>query len=274
MSRALSDIRQIPFRAFSSNEIVPPSEDQTLFYPFFYQPATSSLEDGWTAFRPEVEFSQLVQPHDDWRLSYVNQEFTVCPTYPAAVVVPRSVDDDVLVAAAAFRAGGRFPVLSYRHDAGVSLPSEKSIDRRIEGIGCGFFFFFCFFFCDTQAVLMRSSQPVSGANVKRCREDEKLLNSVLKPGMRGYIIDTRHHSAVQTPKVISLLCQPTVDPLWTPCGPPVDPCGPSVDPHPLPWTQLPVLQDRTLWTPCGPPVDPLRTLCGPPSSFPGPNYRF
>lgn len=48
---------------------------------------------------------------------------------------------------------------------------------------------------------MRSSQPLSGPSVKRCREDEKLLNSILKPGMRGYIIDTRHQSATPTPKV-------------------------------------------------------------------------
>jgi hypothetical protein len=59
---------------------------------------------------------------------------------------------------------------------------------------------FLFFFL-IQAVMMRSSQPHSGPNVKRCREDEKLLNSVLKPGMRGYIIDTRHQSTTPTPKV-------------------------------------------------------------------------
>lgn len=52
---------------------------------------------------------------------------------------------------------------------------------------------------------MRSSQPHSGPNVKRSREDEKLLNSVLKPGMRGYIIDTRHQSATPTPKVSSFI---------------------------------------------------------------------
>lgn len=48
---------------------------------------------------------------------------------------------------------------------------------------------------------MRSSQPLSGPNVKRCREDEKLLNSVLKTGMRGYIIDTRHQNSIPAPKV-------------------------------------------------------------------------
>ena len=78
------------------------------------------LEDGWTAFRPETEFSKLVMQQDDWRISYVNKDYSVCPSYPSAVVVPKMVDDDVLVSAAAFRLGGRFPVLSYRHDGGVS----------------------------------------------------------------------------------------------------------------------------------------------------------
>ena len=46
----------------------------------------------------------------------------VCPSYPQAVVVPKAVDDDCLMQAAAFRQGGRFPVLSYLHGTnGVSL---------------------------------------------------------------------------------------------------------------------------------------------------------
>ncbi|XP_046643295.1 myotubularin-related protein 9-like [Daphnia pulicaria] len=144
-------------------------ENQSLYYPFFYQPVYTAIEDGWTAFRPETEFSKLVmQQQEDWRISYVNKDYSICSSYPSAVVVPKSVDDDVLIAAASFRVGGRFPVLSYRHEGG--------------------------------AVMMRSSQPHSGPNVKRCREDEKLLNSVLKPGMRGYIIDTRHQSTTPTPK--------------------------------------------------------------------------
>ena len=36
------------------------------------------------------------------------------------VVVPRAIEDEALIASAAFRQGGRFPVLSYRHPNGVS----------------------------------------------------------------------------------------------------------------------------------------------------------
>lgn len=45
--------------------------------------------------------------------------------------------------------------------------------------------------CNFQSVLMRSSQPLVGSTNKRCKEDERLLNSVLGIGKRGFIIDTR-----------------------------------------------------------------------------------
>lgn len=54
-------------------------------------------------------------------MSRVNQNYTICPSYPRAVVVSKCVDDETLAAAASFRQGGRFPVLSYRHNNGVSV---------------------------------------------------------------------------------------------------------------------------------------------------------
>lgn len=45
--------------------------------------------------------------------------FKVCPTYPKALIVPKTIDDDTIKAASSFREGGRFPILSYRHETGV-----------------------------------------------------------------------------------------------------------------------------------------------------------
>lgn len=56
---------------------------------------------------------------EEWRISRVNQHYTVAPSYAQGVVVPKIIDDDTLLAAASFRQGGRFPVLSYRHNNGV-----------------------------------------------------------------------------------------------------------------------------------------------------------
>lgn len=45
----------------------------------------------------------------------MNQDYSLCPTYPPAVIVPKGVDDATLRAVARFRQGGRFPVLCYYH---------------------------------------------------------------------------------------------------------------------------------------------------------------
>ncbi|KAL3282217.1 hypothetical protein HHI36_005411 [Cryptolaemus montrouzieri] len=129
-----------------------------LLYPFFYQPMYTILEDGHTLFKPELEFSKLLKS-DDWRVTHINSDFSICPSYSATLIVPKSIDDDVIASAATFRDGGRFPILSYKHDNG--------------------------------AVLLRSSQPMLNNSNRRSRADEKILNAVLGQSRKGYIIDTR-----------------------------------------------------------------------------------
>ncbi|TNN83128.1 Myotubularin-related protein 9 [Liparis tanakae] len=129
-------------------------------YPFFYRPSGARLQDQWGLSSPEKHYSQMRELHDRWRLSTVNRDYRVCPSYPPAVIVPKHAGDDVLEKAAKFRQGGRFPVLCYYH--------------RKNGM-----------------VIMRSSQPLTGANGKRCMEDERLLRAVIDGSDRGFVIDTR-----------------------------------------------------------------------------------
>lgn len=116
------------------------------------------LEDGHTLFKTEIEFAKLLAS-DEWRISTMNKNYEICPTYSSTLIVPKTIDDETIAASAAFREGGRFPTLSYRHENG--------------------------------AVLLRSGQPLLCSSNKRCRSDEKLLNSVLGPYKKGYVIDTR-----------------------------------------------------------------------------------
>ncbi|XP_034941277.1 myotubularin-related protein 9 [Chelonus insularis] len=147
------------------------SLDQTLQYPFYYRPQSSNqnkdqVEDGWTAFAPVSEWSRLLTAHgDEWRISYFNRDYRVCNSYPSTVIVPRMIDDQTIISSAAFRDGGRFPILCYRHENG--------------------------------SFLFRSGQPLCGATGRRCMEDERLLNIVLGAGRRGYIVDTRSASQAQ-----------------------------------------------------------------------------
>jgi myotubularin-related protein 9 len=90
-------------------------------YPFFYRPMYTILEDGWCAFQAEAEFAKLVGAKaDGWRISHVNSDYQISNTYPSSVIVPKSIDDKILKESASFRVGGRFPVLSYRNEKGVS----------------------------------------------------------------------------------------------------------------------------------------------------------
>ncbi|XP_009078783.1 PREDICTED: myotubularin-related protein 9 [Acanthisitta chloris] len=150
----------------SSIEALSTLDSVTLMYPFFYRPMFDVLEDGWRSFLPDQEFELLSSMTDEWRLSCINKEFSVCPSYPPVVIVPKSIDDEALRKVAMFRHGSRFPVLSYYH--------------KKNGM-----------------VMMRSSQPLTGTNGRRCKEDEKLINATLRPGKRGYIIDTRSLNVAQ-----------------------------------------------------------------------------
>ncbi|XP_013866490.1 myotubularin-related protein 9 [Austrofundulus limnaeus] len=135
-------------------------------YPFFYRPTELRLQDHWGLSTPEKHYNQMKELHTRWRLSRVNQDYSVCPSYPPAVIVPTIIEDETLRKAAKFRQGGRFPVLCYYH--------------RKNGM-----------------VIMRSGQPLVGANRKRCTEDELLLQAVIFRSDKGYVIDTRSSQQVQ-----------------------------------------------------------------------------
>ncbi|XP_057559766.1 myotubularin-related protein 9-like [Hippopotamus amphibius kiboko] len=138
-------------------------------FPFFYRPKGLRLGDAWHFHPPERYYKRVARETSAWRLSEANEDFSLCPSYPRAVIVPRSVDDHALARSARFRQGGRFPVLSYYH-----APSGT--------------------------VLLRSSQPLTGPQKRRCAEDEELLRAVLagaRPGARGFVVDTRSAQAAK-----------------------------------------------------------------------------
>ncbi|XP_077395299.1 myotubularin-related protein 9-like isoform X2 [Festucalex cinctus] len=135
-------------------------------YPFFYRPPNASLQDQWGLSTPERHYNEMEGLHEKWRLSTVNQDYSVCPSYPPAVIVPKTIGDDALKKVAKFRQGGRFPILCYYH--------------RKNG-----------------KVILRSGQPSTGANWKRCIEDELLLHTVIEGSDKGFIIDTRSAQQAQ-----------------------------------------------------------------------------
>ncbi|XP_025899236.1 myotubularin-related protein 9-like [Nothoprocta perdicaria] len=150
----------------SSIEALSSVDSLMMMYPFFYRPQGLRLEDGWHLFPLERFFQCIAAQTNQWRLSAVNKDFSTCPTYPPALIVPAAVDDGALRKAARFRHGGRFPVLSYYH--------------RKNG-----------------TVMLRSGQPLTGPNRKRCPEDELLLAAALAQAARGFVVDTRSLQAAK-----------------------------------------------------------------------------
>lgn len=88
--------------------------------PFFTQLASKSNPYDWMLYSIEEDFNHFFgckadEATSEWRISDLNRDFSVCPTYPPRLIVPRNVDDSMLIKSSQFRANGRFPVLSYYH---------------------------------------------------------------------------------------------------------------------------------------------------------------
>ncbi|XP_032851889.2 myotubularin-related protein 1 isoform X3 [Tyto alba] len=128
--------------------------------------------NGWKVYDPMAEYKRQGLPNESWKISKINSTYELCDTYPAVLVVPTSVKDDDLSKVAAFRAKGRVPVLSWIHP-------------------------------ESQATITRCSQPSVGPNDKRCKEDEKYLQTIMDANAQSHkliIFDARQNSVADTNK--------------------------------------------------------------------------
>ncbi|XP_030045283.1 myotubularin-related protein 1, partial [Microcaecilia unicolor] len=128
--------------------------------------------NGWKVYDPVAEYKRQGLPNESWKITKINSTYELCDTYPAIFVIPTSVKDDDLSKVAAFRAKGRIPVLSWIHP-------------------------------ESQATITRCSQPLVGPNDKRCKEDEKYLQTIMDANAQSHkliIFDARQNSVADTNK--------------------------------------------------------------------------
>ncbi|XP_038272548.1 myotubularin isoform X1 [Dermochelys coriacea] len=104
-------------------------------------------ENGWMVYNAMSEYRRQGLPSEQWRVTFINEHYGLCDTYPSLLVVPYNATDDDLKKVAAFRSRNRIPVLSWIHP-------------------------------ENQAVVMRSSQPLVGMSGKRNKEDERYLDII------------------------------------------------------------------------------------------------
>ncbi|XP_056302767.1 myotubularin-related protein 1b isoform X3 [Danio aesculapii] len=129
-------------------------------------------EDGWKIYDPVAEYKRQGIPNESWIISKVNSGYEVCETYPALLVLPSNVTEDELKRVAAFRAKRRFPVLSWIHP-------------------------------ESQAAIVRCGQPQVGPSDRRCREDERYLQTILDANAQSHklcIFDARQSTVADTNK--------------------------------------------------------------------------
>uniref|UniRef100_A0AAY5KUN1 Myotubularin n=1 Tax=Esox lucius TaxID=8010 RepID=A0AAY5KUN1_ESOLU len=86
-------------------------------------------------------------PNEKWRITFVNETYELCDTYPTILAVPFRSSDEDLRKVSAFRSRGRIPVLSWIHR-------------------------------ENQAVICRCSQPLVGMSGKRNKDDERYLDLI------------------------------------------------------------------------------------------------
>lgn len=120
---ALSNISMFTFMLFF-NEFIRKYftniDSDNMKIPFFTQLSSKTNPYDWMLYSIEEDFHFFFGCKSDdssteWRISDLNRDFLVCPTYPPRLIVPRSIDDSMLTKSSQFRANGRFPVLSYYH---------------------------------------------------------------------------------------------------------------------------------------------------------------
>lgn len=108
-----------------------------------------NFDNSWRIYDPyrELQRQGILLANSNWRITEINRNYQLCPTYPSVVAVPQSCSDDMLFKASHFRSKKRLPVLSWRSRT-------------------------------NNCTICRSSQPLVGISNNRSPADEMLLKHI------------------------------------------------------------------------------------------------
>ena len=120
-------------------------------------------EDGWNVYEPVAELRRMGVNNDTWRITRMNENYTICDSYPSVWAVPKTASDELLKSVATFRSRNRIPVLSWIHP-------------------------------NYLATITRCSQPLVGVGGKRSADDENYISCIMEANVRSdklLIMDAR-----------------------------------------------------------------------------------
>lgn len=128
-------------------------------FAYLHRPKLTDL--GWFVYDAKSEYDRMGLG-DKWRITNINENFSLCETYPKYLCVPSFISDKELEIIGQFRSKNRLPVLSW-------ISATKNY-----------------------APLMRSSQPLCGISGKRSVYDEAYLRNISQMTQsKGVIFDAR-----------------------------------------------------------------------------------
>jgi hypothetical protein len=114
---------------------------------FTSQSAKAWLKKALSPIDLDVDFQRLRVQDLDWRLSELNSNYTLCPTYPSVLVFPGTLQEEDVLGAASDRSIGRLPTLVWLHP-------------------------------DTKAPLCRAAQPLSGMSGNSIEADKRMCVAI------------------------------------------------------------------------------------------------
>ncbi|KAM3959472.1 LOW QUALITY PROTEIN: phosphatidylinositol-3,5-bisphosphate 3-phosphatase MTMR4 [Aphomia sociella] len=140
--------------------------------------ATHNLKEPWWHMEAErLGFNESRV----WRLSMANSDYKLCPSYPPALIVPKSIGDEDLDSVARFRAMRRIPAVVWRH-RGNGAVIARSSQPEVGWLG------------------WRSSEDerLLAAFVTACHEDRTTLTSGNNKQQKLLIVDARSYASAVT----------------------------------------------------------------------------
>uniref|UniRef100_A0A8C5EIJ5 phosphatidylinositol-3,5-bisphosphate 3-phosphatase n=1 Tax=Gouania willdenowi TaxID=441366 RepID=A0A8C5EIJ5_GOUWI len=139
-------------------------EKVLIYFPLFaFQYKEQSPVDGWKVYDAAAEYRRQGLPNESWTISKMNSNYELCDTYPSVLVIPTHISEEDIKRVAMFRAKRRIPVLSWIHP-------------------------------ESQATIVRCSQPLVGPSDRRCKEDERFLQIIMDANAQSHkltIFDAR-----------------------------------------------------------------------------------
>mgnify|MGYP001080270025 CR=1 FL=1 len=151
----------IQCKDFRSFRLIFTTSDKCLYWLKKFQENLSLLNHIEELFALKYQTNQSYQPRDyfqediqrlklnqsPWRITELNEDYKLAPTYPPRCIVPERINDEDVRNVAKFRSHRRFPTIVWKHVNG--------------------------------AVIARSSQPEVGWLFWRSKEDERMIEEII-----------------------------------------------------------------------------------------------